>query len=119
LEKPNSFRKQFQIRNTIIADTNISTKKRDYLKDKILYRNIKYYLYKFISIQDSIQYLKYFYNLVSTEIQFSDNSINKNLAVVINTIKNLQYLYSIVAINNISIDIINTEILVIEQYLER
>lgn len=124
LEELSSPRKQPQAHNTIAADMNMLTRRRGYLKDKVPSLDEKHHPHKLTSIQDSIQYLKHFYNLASAEAQFSDDSMNsgicdENLAVVGSTIKCLQHSYGIVATSNMSIDGIDVPASAIERHLGR
>ena len=107
LEELGSPWKQPQAHNTIAADMNMLTRRRGYLKGKVPSLDEKHHPHKLTSIQDSIPYLKHFYNLASAEAQFSDDSMNRgicdeNLAVVGSTIKCLQHSYGIVSTSNIS-----------------
>ena len=124
LEEPSSPRKRPHARNTIAADTSMSTRRRGYSKDEVPSLDEKHHPHKLTSIQDSIQYLKHFYNLASAEAQFSDDSMNggicdENLAVVGSTIKCLQHSYGIVATSNMSIDGIDAPASAIERRLGR
>ncbi|KAJ5569154.1 hypothetical protein N7450_011640 [Penicillium hetheringtonii] len=124
LEEPSSPRKRHQARNTIAAGTNMSSRRRGYLKDEVPSLDEKHHPHKLTSIQDSIQYLKHFYNLASAEAKFSDDSMNggirdENLAVVGSTIKCLQHSYGIVATSNMSIDGIDAPASAIERHLGR